>query len=118
MNNVGSNKDVIEVKQTGKGCITTKVIERDDLLPTMMDEGSMGRGGRIEVKLSALKVVWLEAQESMTQSVTVGGTITMVWKEGASGCWSQDLNHGVHAVGGGGARGDVKIGLTYYGGRP
>jgi hypothetical protein len=38
-----------------------EVTGRDDLLPTMMDEGSVGRGGRTEVKLSALEVVWVEA---------------------------------------------------------
>jgi hypothetical protein len=48
----------------------------------MMDEGSVGRGDLTEVKLPALKMVWLEAPESVTQSVTAGGTITMVWKEG------------------------------------
>jgi hypothetical protein len=46
-----------------------------------MDEGSVRRGDRTEVKLPALKVVWLEVPESMTQSVTAGGTIVMVWKE-------------------------------------
>jgi peptide subunit release factor 1 (eRF1) len=44
-------------------------------------------------------VVWLEALESMTQSVTAGGTILMVWKEWASSCWSQELIHGVHITG-------------------
>jgi hypothetical protein len=47
----------------------------------MMDEGSVGRCSQTEVKLPALKVVWLEALESVTQSVTMGGTIVMVWKE-------------------------------------
>ena len=51
-----------------------------------MDEGSVGRGGRTEVKLPTLKVVWLEAPKSATQSVTAGGTIVMVWKEWASSC--------------------------------
>jgi hypothetical protein len=46
-----------------------------------MDEASMGRGGQIEVKLLALEVAWLEALKSMTQSMTAGGTIVMVWKE-------------------------------------
>jgi hypothetical protein len=41
----------------------------------------VGRGDRTEVKLAALKVVWLEVPESTTQSVTTGGTIVMVWKE-------------------------------------
>jgi hypothetical protein len=54
---------------------------RDDQLPTTMDEGSVGRGDRTEVKLLILEGVWLEAPESMTQSVTAGGTIVVVWKE-------------------------------------
>jgi hypothetical protein len=37
----------------------------------------------------------------------------MVWKEGANDCWSQELIHGVHAIGSGGAGGGVKIGSTY-----
>jgi hypothetical protein len=83
-----------------------------------MDEGSVGRGGRTEVKLPILKVVWLEAPKSVTQSVTVGGTIVMVWKEWASGCWCRELKHGVHAAGGGGATGNMKVGPTCYRGRP
>jgi hypothetical protein len=51
----------------------------------MMDERSVGRGGRTEGKLPALEV-WLEAPESVTQSVIARGTIVMVWKEWASGC--------------------------------
>jgi hypothetical protein len=58
-----------------------EVTRRDDLLLTMMDEGSVGRGGRIEVKLPAVKVVWLDALKSVTQSMTAGGTITVVWKQ-------------------------------------
>jgi hypothetical protein len=54
---------------------------RDDQLPTTMDEGSVGRADRTEVKLLILEEVWLEAPESMTQSVTAGGTIVVVWKE-------------------------------------
>jgi hypothetical protein len=46
----------------------------------------VGRGDRTEVKLPALKVVWLVAPKFVTQSVTVGGTIAIVWKEGASYC--------------------------------
>jgi hypothetical protein len=34
-----------------------------------------------KVKLLTLKVVWLEASKSTTQSMTAGGTIVMVWKE-------------------------------------
>jgi hypothetical protein len=33
----------------------------------------------------------LEAPESVTQSVTMGGTIVMVWKEWANGYWFQEL---------------------------
>jgi hypothetical protein len=74
-----------------------------------MDEGSVGRGSQTEVKVLALKVVLLEVSESMTQPMTVGGTIAMVWKEGANDCLSQQLIHGVHTTGDGGARGGVKI---------
>jgi hypothetical protein len=84
----------------------------------MMDEGSVGRGGRTEGKLPALEVVWLEALELVTQLVITRGTIIMVWKEWASGCWSQELIHGVHAPRGGGAMGGVKIGPSCCGGRP
>jgi hypothetical protein len=71
----------------GRAVLPTEVTGRDDPLPKMMDEGSVGRGDLTEVKLLTLKVVWLEAPESMTQSVTTGGTITMVWKE-MRGCWT------------------------------
>jgi hypothetical protein len=46
-----------------------------------MDKGSVGRDGRTEIKLPALEVLWLEAPESATQSVTAGGTVVVVWKE-------------------------------------
>jgi hypothetical protein len=42
------------------------VTERADPLPTTIDEGSVKVGGRIEVKLLASEVVWLEALESVT----------------------------------------------------
>jgi hypothetical protein len=47
----------------------------------MMDEGSVEVGGRTEVKLLASKVVWLEAPESTTQSVTARGVKVIVLKE-------------------------------------
>jgi hypothetical protein len=47
----------------------------------MMDEGSVEVGGRIEVKLLASKVMWLEALESVTQSITIGGVKAMGLKE-------------------------------------
>jgi hypothetical protein len=71
LNNVGINKDVIKVKRTEKVVLPTEVTGTDDPLPTTTDKGSMGRGGQTEVKLTALEVMWLEAPESMTQSVTV-----------------------------------------------
>jgi hypothetical protein len=51
----------------------TEVTGRADPLPTTMDEGSVEVGGRTGVKLSAFKVVWLEASESATQLVIDGG---------------------------------------------
>jgi hypothetical protein len=47
----------------------------------MMDEGSVEVGGRIEVKLTASEVVWLEVSGSTTQSVTAGGVNAMTLKE-------------------------------------
>jgi hypothetical protein len=38
----------------------------------------------MKVKLPTSEVVWLEAPESATQSVTTGGTMDMVLKELAS----------------------------------
>jgi hypothetical protein len=57
------------------------VTGRADPLPTTMDEGLVKVGGRTEVKLSASVVVWLEALEFATQSVTTGGVKAMVLKE-------------------------------------
>jgi hypothetical protein len=57
------------------------VTGRADPLLTMMNEGSIELGERIEVKLLASEVVWLVALESATQSVTAGGVKTMVLKE-------------------------------------
>jgi hypothetical protein len=54
----------------------------------MMDEGSVEVGGWIEVKLPAYEVVWLEASESMTQSVATGGVKAIVLKELTNDCWS------------------------------
>jgi hypothetical protein len=62
----------------------TKVIRGVDLLPIMIDEGSVELGGWIVVRLLASEVVWLEASESATQSVTAGGVKAMVLKELAS----------------------------------
>jgi hypothetical protein len=41
-----------------------EVTGRANSLPTMMDEGLLEVGGRIEVKLPVSEVVWLEAPES------------------------------------------------------
>jgi hypothetical protein len=65
----------------GKTVLPIEVTGRDDLLPIMMDEGSVERGGRTEIKLLSLGVVWLEALEFVTQSMTAGVTIIVVWKE-------------------------------------
>jgi hypothetical protein len=62
------------------------VTGRADPLPTTMDEGSVEVVGRTEVKLPASEVVWLEASESATQSVTAGGVKAMVLKELANNC--------------------------------
>jgi hypothetical protein len=51
-----------------------------------MDEGSVEMVGQTEVKLPASEVVWLEAPESMTQSVTAEGVKAMVLKELANDC--------------------------------
>ena len=59
---------------------------RADPLPTTMDEGSVEVVGRTEVKLPASEVVWLEAPESATQSVTAGGVKAMVLKELTNDC--------------------------------
>jgi hypothetical protein len=64
----------------------------------MINEGSVGRGGQIKVKLPALEVMWLEAPKSATQLVIARGTIVMVWNEWASSCWSEELIHGVHTA--------------------
>jgi hypothetical protein len=45
------------VKWTEKAVLPTKVTGKDDLLPTTMDEGSVGRDNQTEVKLPALKMV-------------------------------------------------------------
>jgi hypothetical protein len=42
------------------------VTERADLIPTMMDEGSVDVGRQIDVKLPASEVVWLETLEYAT----------------------------------------------------
>jgi hypothetical protein len=65
----------------GRAESPTEVIGRADPLPTTMDEGSVEVGGRTEVKLLASKVVWLEAPESTTQSVTARGVKVIVLKE-------------------------------------
>jgi hypothetical protein len=64
----------------------TEVTERADTLPTTIDKGSIEVGGRIEDKLPASEVVWLEAPESVTQSVTTGGVKATVLKELTNDC--------------------------------
>jgi hypothetical protein len=62
------------------------VTGRADPLLTTMDEGLVEVVGRTEVKLPASEVMWLEAPESATQSVTAGGVKAMVLKELANDC--------------------------------
>jgi hypothetical protein len=64
----------------------TEVTRRADMLPTMMDEGSIELGGWTEVKLLASEVAWLAVSESTTQLATVGGVKAMVLKELVNDC--------------------------------
>jgi hypothetical protein len=82
---MGSTKDVIKVKGTGKTVSPTEVIERVVPLPTMIGVVE-SRGWRVEM-LSDVGVVWLEAPESGIQSVMArGGRSVMVLKVLASCC--------------------------------
>jgi hypothetical protein len=98
----------------------TKVIERTNPLPTMIDEGTVDLKGWKVVKLLAYEVVCLEAAESATQSMTMGGVTIMVLKELVKDCWSQVLNNGDQgwhvAFYGGAWRGGTKC--DEYGGPP
>jgi hypothetical protein len=51
-----------------------------------MDERSVELGERTDVKLPASEVMWLEAPESVTESVTTGGVKAMVLKELTNDC--------------------------------
>jgi hypothetical protein len=66
-----------------------------------------GRRGQGEEMLPECGVVWLEASESATQSVTgVGGVSSMMLKEPARDCGSHTPDQGVQdCCGGGGAQG-------------
>jgi hypothetical protein len=64
----------------------TEVTGRDDLLPTMIDEGLVELDRRRVVRLLTSEVVWLKAPKSMTKSVTVRGVKGMILKELASDC--------------------------------
>jgi hypothetical protein len=72
----------------GRAESPTEVTGRADPLPTMMDEGSIMVGGRTDVKLTASVVVWLEAPEFVTQSVTTRGVKGLVLKELANDSYS------------------------------
>jgi hypothetical protein len=94
----GVTRTLLRKNRPGRVILPTEITGRDDLLPTTMDEGSVRRSSWAEVKLLVLEVLWLEALKFVTQSVTAGGTIVMVWKEWASSYWSQELIHSVHAA--------------------
>jgi hypothetical protein len=64
----------------------TEVTGRVVSLLTMIDEGLVELSGQTIVKLPASEVVWLEAPESVTQSITARGVKGMVPKELASDC--------------------------------
>jgi hypothetical protein len=51
----------------------TEATGRMDLLPTMMDEGITGLGGRKRVMLPRSGVVWNDALELVTHSISEGG---------------------------------------------
>jgi hypothetical protein len=73
------------------------VIEREEPLTTIIDEGlDEVKGRRVEI-LSTDKVVWCIAPESTTQSWTEvgGGWSAMVLKELVSDYWSA-LSQGFH----------------------
>jgi hypothetical protein len=67
---------------------------RMEPLPIMMEWGWTAERGRGEEMLPEYGVVWLEVQESATQSVTgVGGVSSMVLKELAWDCGSHSPDH-------------------------
>jgi hypothetical protein len=86
LNNIRSNKDIIKIKWIGKAESPTEVTRRADPLHITIDEGSVKLGGRIEVKLLASEMVWLEATESVTQLVTAVRVKAIVLKELANDC--------------------------------
>jgi hypothetical protein len=69
------------------------VTGRVEPLPTTMDEGLAEFKGRGLEILPTEGVVWCEAPESATQSLTElwGGCSAMVLKEFTSDCWSQPV---------------------------
>jgi hypothetical protein len=77
---------LLRQNRPGRAESPTEMTGRADPLPTTMDAGSVKMCGRTEVKLLASEVVWLEAPESATQSVAVGGVKAMVLKELANDC--------------------------------
>jgi hypothetical protein len=74
----------------------TEVIGRTDPLPTMMDEGVEGLGGRKREMLQRSGVVWFDAPELATHSVSESGCWSIiVLKEFASNCCSHQPCHDV-----------------------
>jgi hypothetical protein len=74
----------------------TDVTGRMNPLPTTMDEGTTGLGGQKREMLLRSGVVWFNAPESVTHSVSEGGVWSViVLKELASDCWSQESCPGI-----------------------
>jgi hypothetical protein len=90
-NDVGCNKNIIKIKWSRENHVT-KVICRTDPLPPMMEESITELGGRKREMFTGSGVVWFEALESMTHSISEGGIwCVIVLKMLANNCWSHKL---------------------------
>ena len=75
-------------RQKDQGAEPTAVTGRQDPSPTMMEEGQVECGGRIEERIPVSGVVWKEAPESAIHSVLTGGVRPMALKDCACVAWS------------------------------
>ena len=87
----GANKILLRYNGPGTTESPTEVTGRVEPSPTTIDEGLAEFKGRSLDILPTDGVVWCNAPESTTQSLTElrGGCNAMVLKELASDCWSQ-----------------------------
>jgi hypothetical protein len=74
LNDVKCNKNIIKINGPGRTMSPTEVTGRMDLLPTTMDEGIVGLGGRKREMLSRSGAMWFNALESMTHSISEGSS--------------------------------------------